>query len=180
MIELTGIDKLNDELEEFFEKNYYNQGNEPDIHTPFLFNRLDAPEKTQRTVRKLLTDDLQIHLYGGNGEYPVPFIGRAFQDKVDGLAPEMDDDDGTMSAWYIFSSIGLYPVVAGENTYEIFSPLYDKTIIQNGKSRIEILTKGRKTYNDMIKRVKVNGVTSDKFCISHEKFQRNCKITIEY
>lgn len=180
MAELVGMEQLNKELEEFFDKNYFNQGNEPDIHTPFLFNLTGSPEKTQQTVRKLLLDDEMVHIYGGNAEYPSPFKGRAFQNKVDGLAPEMDEDDGTMSAWYIFSSLGFYPVITGTSSYEFFSPLYDKIVIRNGESVVKICTKGRKNAESLVKDIIINGKRNEGFTIDHESFKQDCKLIITY
>ncbi len=180
MIELEGKDKLENELEEFFGRHYFNQGNEPDIHTPFLFNAFGAPEKTQALVRSLLTDDSMVHLYGGNAEYPEPFVGRAFRNAPDGLAPEMDEDDGTMSAWYIFSSMGFYPVVVGEDTYEVFSPIYDRIRIRNGESVISIRTKGRRHPEDVIRGITVNGKPSDGYHISHSALSGRSRVIFRY
>lgn len=180
MIALEGQEKLEKELEEFFGKHLFNQGNEPDIHTPFLFNLFGNPAETQRLVRSLLTDDEMIHVYGGNAEYPEPFVGRAFRNAPDGLAPEMDEDDGTMSAWYMFSSMGFYPVVVGEATYEMFSPLYDKIRIKSGESEISIKTKGRRSPDDIIRRIYVNGRPMDGYRISHEDLSGKSRIVIEY
>lgn len=65
MIEWVGQDSLRLQLTYFFDHHLYNQGNEPDIHVPYLFNRLGAPEKTQQIVRSLMTEPM-IHKYGGN------------------------------------------------------------------------------------------------------------------
>jgi len=180
MIELTSRETLNRELKEFFDKDLFNQGNEPDIHTPFLFNMFGNPDKTGEVVRDLLTKEDQVHLYGGNAEYPVPFVGRAFQNKTDGLAPEMDEDDGTMSAWYLFSSMGMYPVVVGNADYELFSPLYDKIRINNGKARIVIATKGRKSADDPVKDILVNGKSLGKSNMTHDLFKKDCKLVFVY
>ena len=67
MIEWVGQDSLRLQLTYFFDHHLYNQGNEPDIHVPYLFNRLGAPEKTQQIVRSLMTEPM-IHKYGGNSE----------------------------------------------------------------------------------------------------------------
>lgn len=179
MIALEGKERLGIELSEFFGRHLFNQGNEPDIHTPFLFNRFGLPEGTQKIVRKLLTDDNMIHIYGGNAEYPEPFVGRAFRNAPDGLAPEMDEDDGTMSAWYIFSSIGLYPVVQGEENYEVFAPIYDKIRIRNGESDITIKVKNRKSPEDIIRKVSVNGTPVEGYQIPHSALKGRCKITLD-
>ena len=125
-----GKETLADELEEFFDRHLFNQGNEPDIQTPFLFNLFGRPGKTDSLVRALLTDEQMVHLYGGNAEFPTPYIGRAFRNTVDGYAPEMDEDDGTMSAWYLFCQMGLYPVCVGTDRYELFTPLFDRVILR--------------------------------------------------
>ena len=83
-----------------------------------------------------------VHLYGGNAEYPDPFVGRAFRNAVDGYAPEMDEDDGTMSAWYIFSQIGLYPVCVGTDRYELFTPLFDRVTLHLKDHDVRIVRKG--------------------------------------
>lgn len=117
---------LDAQLSEFFARHLFNQGNEPDIQTPFMFNLFGHPERTDSLVHALVTDDSMIHLYGGNAEYPEPFVGRAFQNKTDGYAPEMDEDDGTMSAWYMFCQMGFYPLCVGTDRYELFTPLFSK------------------------------------------------------
>ena len=104
MIEWVGQDSLRSQLTYFFDHHLYNQGNEPDIHVPYLFNRLGAPEKTQQIVRSLMTEPM-IHKYGGNSEFKTPYLGKAFKNAPEGYSPEMDEDDGTMSAWYVFLSL---------------------------------------------------------------------------
>ena len=78
MIEWVGQDSLRLQLTYFFDHHLYNQGNEPDIHVPYLFNRLGAPEKTQQIVRSLMTEPM-IHKYGGNSEFKTPYLGKAFK-----------------------------------------------------------------------------------------------------
>ncbi len=178
MIALEGKERLCAELSEFFDRHYFNQGNEPDIHTPFLFNMFGAPEMTQKIVRDLLIDENMVHIYGGNAEYPEPFVGRAFRNAPDGLAPEMDEDDGTMSAWYIFSSIGLYPAVPGDEKYEVFAPLYDKVRIKNGESVISIRVKGRKHPEDVVKKITVNGKPVSGYEIPHSALSGRSRIVM--
>ena len=126
MKELVGSEALASQLSEFFARHLFNQGNEPDIQTPFMFNLFGHPERTDSLVHALITDPEMVHLYGGNAEYPEPFVGRAFQNKTDGYAPEMDEDDGTMSAWYMFSQMGFYPLCVGTDEYELFTPLFTR------------------------------------------------------
>ena len=180
MIALVGKEKLAEQIDYFFKNDLFNQGNEPDIHTPLLYNVFGNPEGSQRLVRDLLTKEDMIHRYGGNAEYPTPYVGRAFQNKLDGFAPEMDEDDGTMSAWYVFCSMGFYPVVVGENTYEMVSPLYDKIKIRSGANTITIRTEGRKSANDLIRSIEIDGKPMEGFTLSHDVFLKDTKITIRY
>ncbi len=180
MIELAGAETLEAQLDYFFENNLLNQGNEPCLHIPFIYNLLGSPEKTQAIVRRLLTDEQMVHLYGGNAEYPEPFVGRAFQNKMDGFAPEMDEDDGAMSAWYIFCSLGFYPVRVGTDTYEVYSPLFDRIVIDNGNAKVEIVTKGRKNPDDVIKSIKVNGQVHEGWSLTHDIFREDTEVTLIY
>lgn len=180
MIALVGKEKLAEQIDYFFKNDLFNQGNEPDIHTPLLYNVFGNPEGSQRLVRDLLTKEDMVHRYGGNAEYPTPFVGRAFQNKLDGFAPEMDEDDGTMSAWYVFCSMGFYPVVVGDNTYEMVSPLYDKVKIRSGANTVTIRTVGRKSADDLIRSIEIDGKPMEGYTLSHDVFLKDSKITIRY
>ena len=129
MIEWVGQDSLCSQLTYFFDHHLYNQGNEPDIHVPYLFNRLGAPEKTQQIVRSLMTEPM-IHKYGGNSEFKTPYLGKAFKNAPEGYSPEMDEDDGTMSAWYVFGAMGFYPLLVGDEYYDLTSPLFDRVLLR--------------------------------------------------
>ena len=170
MIELCTQDTLKNQLTYFFENHMFNQGNEPDIHVPFLFNRLGAPDKTQQVIRELLTQEI-IHKYGGNAEFKTPYIGRAFKNELTGFMPEMDEDDGTMGAWYVFSAMGVYPLVVGEPVYELSSPLFDKLTIdlEQGKT-LTIVTKNRKKSADIIREIHLNGKPYRSWQLPHSVF----------
>lgn len=158
MIKLVGKEKLAAQLQQFFREELYNQGNEPDIHVPFLFGRLGMPRQTGGIVRSLATESIT-HRYGGNDAYPTPFVGCAFVNQPRGYCPEMDEDDGAMSAWYVFASIGMYPLIVGEAVYELFPPLFDKVTLHLGADRqttVVIRKEGAKG-SDKCKRVTWNG-----------------------
>lgn len=180
MVQWHGAERLADELDTFFKEGMFNQGNEPDIQTPFMFNRFGRPDKTQEWVRKYLTDDGMVHIYGGQAEYPEPFVGRAFQDKPDGYAPEMDEDDGTMSGWYMFSQLGFYPLNVGTSEYELFTPIFDRITIKEGGHKIRIRVSGRKDYSDPVKEILVDGKKLEGWILDHEVFRKNSKIVFKY
>ena len=164
MIRWVGEERLADQLSEFFRLHLFNQGNEPDIQTPFMFNLFGEPARTDSLVHALLTDDAMIHRYGGNAEYPEPFVGRAFQNRPDGYAPEMDEDDGTMSAWYIFAQLGFYPVCIGTDRYELFTPLFDEAVLHLPDHDVKLM---RRCEPASARTILVDGVPLPGFSITH-------------
>ncbi len=145
------------ELNNFFEKadpergnwnpgSYYWHGNEPDIHTAYLFSYANRPDLTQKWVRWVLENK-----YG------------AGYDGLDG-----DDDAGTLSAWYVFSSLGFYPV-AGSDIYQIGAPLFEKATIQLGENQLEIQTKNYSPKNKYVQKVWLNGKPLDCWWFKHNE-----------
>ncbi|MDR1630900.1 MAG: GH92 family glycosyl hydrolase [Oscillospiraceae bacterium] len=113
----------------------YWQGNQHDIHMPYLFNDAGRPDLTQKWVRWALAE-------------------RHSTD-VDGL--DGNDDGGTLSSWYIFSAMGLYPV-AGTDGYWIGSPNLDKAVVdlQNG-STLTIIAENQSAGNIYVQSAVLNG-----------------------
>ena len=173
MIEWVGEEQLADELSDFFRLQLFNQGNEPDIQTPFMFNLFGHPERTDAIVHALLTDDNMVHRYGGNAEYPEPFVGRAFRNRPDGYAPEMDEDDGTMSAWYLFSQLGFYPVRLGTDLYELFTPLFEKAVLHLPGHDVKLI---RECAPASARAVEVDGIRLPGFTITHSQLTTARKI----
>lgn len=180
MIEWVGQDSLRSQLTYFFDHHLYNQGNEPDIHVPYLFNRLGAPEKTQQIVRSLMTEPM-IHKYGGNSEFKTPYLGKAFKNAPEGYSPEMDEDDGTMSAWYVFGAMGFYPLLVGDEYYDLTSPLFDRVLLRltNGNV-LTIQTEGRKKKDAPIKSIHFNGKKIADYCISHNELIKGGELIYNY
>ena len=180
MIEWVGQDSLRLQLTYFFDHHLYNQGNEPDIHVPYLFNRLGAPEKTQQIVRSLMTEPM-IHKYGGNSEFKTPYLGKAFKNAPEGYSPEMDEDDGTMSAWYVFGAMGLYPLLVGDEYYDLTSPLFDRVLLRltNGNV-LTIQTVGRKKKDAPIKSIHFNGKKIADYRISHNELIKGGELIYNY
>lgn len=92
----------------------YAHGNEPSHHMAYLYNFVNKPYKTQEKVHQILTE--------------------LYKNEPDGIAG--NEDCGQMSAWYVFSAMGFYPVTPGSNDYIIGTPLFDKATInlENGKN----------------------------------------------
>lgn len=180
MIEWVGQDSLRSQLTYFFDHHLYNQGNEPDIHVPYLFNRLGAPEKTQQIVRSLMTEPM-IHKYGGNSVFKTPYLGKAFKNAPEGYSPEMDEDDGTMSAWYVFGAMGFYPLLVGDEYYDLTSPLFDRVLLRltNGNV-LTIQTEGRKKKDAPIKSIHFNGKKIADYRISHNELIKGGELIYNY
>ena len=126
----------------------YVHGNEPAHHVPYLYNWTKQPWKTQEQVRKIM-----------NMQYkPTP----------DGLGG--NDDCGQMSAWYIFSALGFYPVAPGSNEYAIGSPSVNKATInlENGKS-FTISVKNQRVKNVYIQKMVLNGKPLLRYFINYDE-----------
>ena len=171
------------ELEYFFSKNLYNAGSQPDIHAPFLFNYANAPWLTQKWVRKLLTEPVT-QLYGTHGFCPQPINDRLFKNTPDGYLLEMDDDYGTMAAWYVLSSMGLYQVCPGQPIYQLTAPIFDSVVLKldphyytGNKFIIEAHNLSEK--NIYIQSALLDSVPYKNSWISHDRIVRGGRLVYE-
>lgn len=114
--------------------------NEVDLQTPYLFNYLGQPAKTQKWVRDLYTKETwqQYIATGGtdgntppssNGKLTPPIKTKVFKNEPLGFLPTMDDDTGAMSATFVAAALGLYPVTAGSSQYQVGSPFFPRVDI---------------------------------------------------
>ena len=85
-----------------------------------------------------------------------------------------------MSAWYVFASIGLYPLVVGEAQYEVFSPLFDRVTLHLGGKEVVISTKGRNDINQPLKRVTWNGRRLRNFRIPVAELKKGGNLVMRY
>lgn len=145
MVELMGgTEQVIADLDTMFAKTpvdflwnaYYNHANEPVHHVPYLYNRLGQPWKTQKWSRFI--------------------CDKAYHDKVEGLVG--NEDVGQMSAWYVLSACGLYPICPGDTRYEITSPVFEKAEIQveNGKTFV-VKANRNSAKNVYIQSARLNG-----------------------
>lgn len=152
---LGGKPGLEMELDSLFSKGEYWHGNEPGHQIPFMYNYTNEPWKTQRAVRQILEEE--------------------YSDGPGGLSG--NDDAGQMSAWYVFASLGFYPVDPVSNRYEICSPLFDKaTIVLTNNKRIEILVKGNGKNSRFIQSLKLNGRPYNKTYITYTELMAGAKL----
>ncbi|GGH11458.1 GH92 family glycosyl hydrolase [Mucilaginibacter phyllosphaerae] len=125
----------------------YVHGNEPSHHVAYLYNWTDKPWKTQERIRMILP--------------------RMYKPTPDGLGG--NDDTGQMSAWYIFSSMGFYPVAPGSVDYSIGSPSVNSATIQvgNGKT-FNITVKNQSEKNVYVQKMTLNGKPYPALTLSHQ------------
>lgn len=134
----------------------YVHGNEPAHHAAYLYNWTNAPWKTQATTRMILK--------------------RQYHTGPDGLGG--NDDCGQMSAWYIFSTLGFYPVAPGSTEYQITSPAITSATLklENGKT-FQIKTVNQSDENVYIQKIELNGKPYNKLSISHGEIMNGGTIT---
>ncbi len=125
----------------------YVHGNEPAHHVAYLYNYAGQPWKTQQRVRMILKNQYK----------PSP----------DGLGG--NDDCGQMSAWYLFSTLGFYPVAPGSPLYQLGSPAINKAAIklENGNS-FTIEANNQSDKNVYVQKVLLNGKQLEQPVISHD------------
>ena len=124
----------------------FSMGNEPSFVIPYIYDRLGAPWKTQKRVRMLLES--------------------FFTDTLQGIPG--DEDGGGMSAFVVFSMMGFYPVTPGIPTYDIGSPVFEKTTIhlRNGKDFV-IVANRTSNENKYLQSVRLNGKVMDQVWFRH-------------
>jgi predicted alpha-1,2-mannosidase len=114
----------------------YAHGNEPSHHMAYLYNYAGVPFKTQEKIHEI--------------------VNNLYTDKADGLCG--NEDCGQMSAWYVFSSMGFYPVCPGDNKYIIGTPGFKKVVFNSdGKKSFTVIANNLSDKNYYIKSVKLNG-----------------------
>jgi predicted alpha-1,2-mannosidase len=154
---MGGTKALEIALDSLFAKNEYWHGNEPGHQVPFMYNYTASPWKTQRAVRKILSEE--------------------YSDGPGGLSG--NDDAGQMSAWYIFAAMGFYPLNPVSGEYLLCSPLFDKVTIQlPGKKKFEIITHKTAKEATYISKVMWNGKGYNKNFITYKMMMPGGKLEI--
>ena len=124
--------------------SYYWHGNEPDLHAVYLFNHAGRPDLTQYWLRWILENKYNTTAAGLDG----------------------NDDGATLSAWYIFSSLGLYPI-AGTDRYELGAPLFRKALLPIGKNTLKIIAENYAPHRHYVKQVLLNNKPVEGYSLRH-------------
>ncbi|MEP1488803.1 MAG: GH92 family glycosyl hydrolase [Algibacter sp.] len=150
---MGGNKNFTEQLQKVFDDNQFDMANEPDIAYPFWFNYVKGEAwRSQKTVRDL--------------------ANQYFKNKPKGLPG--NDDTGTMSAWLVYSMMGIYPASLGDNKYQITSPVYDKIEVSldskyyPGKT-FTVIAKNNSKENIYIQSIKLNGHSLKRYWITHKE-----------
>ncbi|MBB6460533.1 GH92 family glycosyl hydrolase [Flammeovirga kamogawensis] len=160
LIKQFGTKAFENRLDEIFSTGQFDMANEPDIAYPYAYNYIKGKEyKTQEKVLELRE--------------------KYFTNKADGIAG--NDDTGTMSAWVVFSMMGIYPDAPGTPQYALTTPAFDKVTIELdskywGKDQVVIKKQGGESNH--IQSIKVNGKPHRGYFINHKDLVGANEITI--
>jgi predicted alpha-1,2-mannosidase len=145
---------------DYYSKPTYNPNNEPDLLAPYMYHWAGRPAKTATVVRAAMT---------------------LFTTGPDGMTG--NDDLGTMSAWYVFSSLGLYPTMSGANFLALSSPQFATTTIRIGQvagrqgGTLTISAPGTSDVNRYIQSVALNGANTTRNWLTWDSIARGGTIT---
>ncbi|PCH41790.1 glycoside hydrolase family 92 protein [Wolfiporia cocos MD-104 SS10] len=145
-------------LDEHFDGGHNDQTNEPSHHIPYLYSLVGAASKSQERIREVAKAN--------------------YNSSIDGLSG--NDDCGQMSAWYIFSALGFYPVDPVSAEYVVGTPFYDKVTIElyNASQPLVISSPGAPS-SPYIKSLTINGVSMDVPIIKHSDIINGGEIVFE-
>lgn len=161
---MGGKQKFINKLQMVFDKNLYDPANEPDIAYPYLFSYFKGEEwRTQKEVTRLLN--------------------KYYTDKPSGIPG--NDDTGTMSAWAVFSMMGIYPDCPGSPYYTVTSPVFDKVTLHLDSryypdGDITITADRSTATGKYIKSVSLGGKKLNSFRISHKELIKNRSLLLKF
>ena len=125
----------------------YAHGNEPSHHMAYLYNWVGQPWKTQQMTRRLLAEQYQATPEGISG----------------------NEDCGQMSAWYVMSSLGIYPVCPGSNEFALTTPLFPRAVVRLAGGGELTITANDPAQNIYIDKVELNGVEITENFVTYEQ-----------
>ncbi|MFI8519294.1 GH92 family glycosyl hydrolase [Streptomyces sp. NPDC085481] len=138
----------------------YGHSNQVAHHVPYMYDAAGQPWKTAEKVREVLS-----RLYTGSE------IGQGYHG---------DEDNGEQSAWFLFSSLGFYPLVMGSGEYAIGSPLFTKATVRMDNGRTLVVEAPRNSARNIyVQGVKVNGKRWNSTALPHDLLARGGRLTFD-
>ncbi len=153
---MDGRDNFNRKLDEHFSGGHNVHSNEPSHHYGYLYDFSGEPWKTQARVREIAAAE--------------------YADSPAGL--DGDDDCGQMSAWYLFTALGLYPVNPASSDYMIGSPMYRQMSLRlaNGKT-FSVRAEKNSARNVYIQSARLNGRALDRPYVSYREIMQGASLS---
>lgn len=146
------LDSLFVRLDAGYDDHHFAAGNEPDFQVPWVYNWTGQPYKTSGIVHRILDE--------------------MYSSKEDGMPG--NDDCGSMGAWYVFASVGLYPMIPGVAGFSTSLPAFEQIRMHLPEGILEI--KGGSSSNRYIGSMKINGMKNQKTWIDWNRIQKGGKI----
>lgn len=125
----------------------YAQGNEPSHHMAYLYNWVGQPWKTQEMTRRLLREQYHATPEGISG----------------------NEDCGQMSAWYVMTGLGIYPVCPGSNQFALTTPLFRRAAVRLANGRELVIKANNPAENIYIDKVELNGVEITENFVTYDR-----------
>ncbi len=142
------LDSLFVKLDAEYEEDWFAAGNEPDFQVPWIYNWIDKPEKTSKTIERILNE--------------------MYSSEEDGLPG--NDDLGTMGAWYVFASVGLYPMIPGVGGFSVNIPQFNSIDISLPNEKTLKIRKNE-SENYFINSLKFDRIEQNSTWISWDKIK---------
>lgn len=154
---MGGADNMKAKLDRYFNEGHNDHTNEPSHHAPYMYAAIGYPASTQTLVREIAYANYNATSAGLSG----------------------NEDLGQMSAWYIFSALGFYPVNPASDMYVVGSPFFEKISIRlpagaatggiGGKEHTLVITAPGAIKSPFVKALKVDGVAIERPTLSHRQ-----------
>jgi putative alpha-1,2-mannosidase len=167
------------QLDQFFDNDYYNHANEPDIQVPLMYNASLEPYKSQAMMHKYAVDTVVQYYFNDNSRGIDPFIDVIYQNKPDTYVRTMDDDAGAMSGWFVFAACGFSPACVGWPVYYLNVPLFNQVQLNwPGGKRFDITVVNYGETHKYIRSVKLNGKDLNRNWLTHQEIMAGGTLTI--
>ncbi|WP_321290466.1 GH92 family glycosyl hydrolase [uncultured Sunxiuqinia sp.] len=146
------LDNLFQRLDASYDEDWFAAGNEPNFQVPWIYNWTDSPEKTNVVIQRIFNE-----MYNSS---PAGLPGN--------------DDLGTMGAWYVFASIGLYPMIPGVGGLSVSIPRFSDVSIELPEGMLDITGGSKETSK--IRSLRINGKKQNQLWLDWKQLRNGGEI----